>query len=84
VRAFFTAQSEAQLGDALARALDSEKVVLLVDGLDEATDVVAARTVATILATFAESRDPPSFSSRPDHTGFKPWVALPHHGREWN
>jgi hypothetical protein len=57
VREFYRAQSEPQLGEALVRALGTSKVVLLIDGLDESSDPVAARTVGAVLATFAETRN---------------------------
>ena len=43
----------------MSKALASARVLLLVDGLDEASDPTAARTVATVLATFVESRNLP-------------------------
>jgi hypothetical protein len=66
VSEFFEAQSEPMLADEMRKALASAKVLLLVDGLDEATNPTAARTVAAMLATFAESRNLPALiTSRP-------------------
>jgi hypothetical protein len=66
VREFARAQSEPQLGEALVKALGSSKAVLLIDGLDESSDVTAASTVANVLSTFVETRDLPVFvTSRP-------------------
>jgi NACHT domain-containing protein len=63
---FFEAQSEPMLAAEMRKALASAKVLLLVDGLDEASDPTAARTVAAMLATFAESRNLPALiTSRP-------------------
>jgi hypothetical protein len=56
VREFYRAQSEPELGEGVARALGTSKVILLIDGLDEAIDATAARTVAALLATFVETR----------------------------
>src|SRR5271165_1284968 len=66
VREFFEAQSEPKLAAEMSKALASAKVLLLVDGLDEATDQTAASTIAAVLATFAESRNLPALiTSRP-------------------
>ena len=66
VREFYRAQSEPELGEAVARALGTSKAIVLVDGLDESSDATAARTVAALLATFAESRRLPVLvTSRP-------------------
>jgi predicted NACHT family NTPase len=66
VREFFEAQSEPKLAAEVSKALASAKVLLLVDGLDEASDPTAARTVAAVLATFAEMRNLPVLvTSRP-------------------
>lgn len=67
VRAFFLAQSEPQLADAICKALGNSKVLLLVDGLDEASDPVAARTVAATLSSFVESRDLPAIVTTRPH-----------------
>lgn len=59
VRAFFEALGDEPTGDALALALRSGKVLLLVDGLDEAVDRLTTKTVASLLHTFTESRNIP-------------------------
>lgn len=70
VREFYRAQSERELGEAVAKALGTSNVILLVDGLDEASDATAARTVAAVLATFAETRSLPALvTSRPHGEG---------------
>lgn len=76
VQTFFEARGDRALGDALARALDGGRVVLLVDGLDEAADRTAARTVSSLLFAFAENQKiPVILTSRPH--GLTAFGALP-------
>lgn len=76
VQAFFEVRGDRALGDALARALDGGRVVLLVDGLDEAADRTAARTVSSLLFAFAENQKiPVILTSRPH--GLAAFGALP-------
>jgi hypothetical protein len=66
VAEFFRALSEPDLADDVRRALSSEKVILLIDGLDEATNQAAAQTVAAVLTSFIGSRKLPALvTSRP-------------------
>lgn len=66
VTAFFLAQSQPVLADDMRKALGGSHIVLLVDGLDEATDSTAAQTVAALLSAFVEARGfPVLVTSRP-------------------
>jgi hypothetical protein len=56
IREFYRAQSEAELGEMVVKALATSRIILLVDGLDESNDATAATTVAAVLATFTETR----------------------------
>lgn len=52
--------------DALKQALDDERLLLVVDGLDEATNDVAANTALALLETFVSARAVPALvTSRP-------------------
>ena len=63
---FLRAQSEPDLAEEMRKALTGPRIVLLVDGLDEATDPTAAETVAALLSAFVEARGfPVLVTSRP-------------------
>jgi len=76
VQAFFEARGDRALGEALARALDGGRAVLLVDGLDEAADRTAARTVSSLLFAFAENQKMPVILTSRPH-GLTAFGALP-------
>ena len=59
VQKFFEAHSDPILASVLSRAVHSAKVILLVDGLDEASDPAIANTLAGLLVTFVEQNDVP-------------------------
>lgn len=66
VTEFFRAQSEPALADKVCNALTGERTILLVDGLDEASDTTAAQTVAAVLSAFVETHGIPTLlTSRP-------------------
>jgi len=66
VAEFFRAQSEPDLAVEMRKALAGPRIILLVDGLDEATDPTAAQTVAALLSAFVETRGLPALvTSRP-------------------
>jgi hypothetical protein len=66
VAEFLRAQSRPELADDMRKAVAGPRIVLLVDGLDEATNTTAAQTVAALLAAFVEARGCPAFvTSRP-------------------
>ena len=67
VAEFLRAQSRPELADDMRKALAGSQIVLLVDGLDEATDPTAAQTVAALLAAFVESRGCPAFATSRPH-----------------
>ncbi|MCI0429911.1 MAG: NACHT domain-containing protein [Rhodospirillales bacterium] len=60
VTEFLQALSEPVLAEQMRKALSSTKIVLLIDGLDEASDPTAGRTVATILGALVEARNVPA------------------------
>jgi hypothetical protein len=66
VAELFRAQSRPELAREMQKALRSARVLLLVDGLDEALDVAAAQTAATLLSAFVEAHACPTLlTSRP-------------------
>ncbi len=67
VAEFFRAQSAPDLADELRKALAGSRIVLLVDGLDEATDPTAAQTVAALLSAFVEARGFPTLVTTRPH-----------------
>jgi len=64
---FLRALDETDLADALKRAVSSGKIVLLVDGLDEAQDVTVAQTLVALLTAFAERRGIPVVATSRPH-----------------
>lgn len=67
VAEFFRAQGEASLADEMRRAVLGKRVVLLVDGLDEASDAAAAQTLTTILTAFVDRNNIPVVASSRPH-----------------
>ncbi|MEU6230700.1 NACHT domain-containing protein [Streptomyces sp. NPDC047042] len=66
VRAWLTRYSAQHLHDLAARALDDDRLLLVVDGLDEWTDEDSARPALTLLENFVRSRNVAAIvSSRP-------------------
>jgi hypothetical protein len=51
---FFRAQGEPRLAENMRRAVAGKGIVLLVDGLDEATDPTAAQTLIAVLTAFID------------------------------
>jgi len=64
---FFRAQGETSLGDDLRRAVLGKRVVLLVDGLDEASDPTAAQTLLALLTAFVERNSIPVVATSRPH-----------------
>lgn len=57
VHAFFIAHSEPEIAAQMRAAVLGGRILLLVDGLDEAVSEPSARTVSTVLATQVEAKD---------------------------
>jgi hypothetical protein len=64
---FFRAQGEAGLADDMRRAVLGKGIVLLVDGLDEATDATAAQTLVAVLTAFVDRSGIPVFATSRPH-----------------
>ena len=64
---FFRAQGEAGLADDMRRAVLGKGIMLLVDGLDEASDETAAHTLAAILTAFVDRSGIPVFATSRPH-----------------
>jgi predicted NACHT family NTPase len=60
VVAFLRAQNQPELAEGMRKALAGSRIILLVDGLDEAADPTAAETVAALLSSFVEARGCPA------------------------
>jgi hypothetical protein len=67
VYAFIAAQNDVPLANDMRRALASQKIVLLVDGLDEARGDAAPDTVLAGLTTFVEMRNIPVIATSRPH-----------------
>lgn len=67
VAAFFSSQGETALAAEMRRAVCSESIVLLVDGLDEASDATAARTLVAILTARASRTGVPILATSRPH-----------------
>jgi hypothetical protein len=67
VHAFIAAQNDVPLANDMRRALASQKIVLLVDGLDEARGNTAPDTVLAGLTTFVEMREVPVIATSRPH-----------------
>jgi hypothetical protein len=67
VHAFIAAQSDVALADEMKRVLSSQKIVLLVDGIDEARNEAASDSVLAGLTAFAERRNVPVFATSRPH-----------------
>lgn len=67
VHAFIAAQNDAQLANDVRQALASQKILLLVDGLDEARGNTAPDTVLAGLTTFVEMRNVPVIATSRPH-----------------
>jgi len=67
VHAFIAAQNDVPLANDMRRALASQKIVLLVDGLDEARGNTAPDTVLAGLTTFVEMRSVPVIATSRPH-----------------
>ena len=66
VAGFLAAQGEAALVPDVLRALESDRVIYLVDGLDEASDPRVAETLAALLTSYVNRRNAPAIvTSRP-------------------
>jgi hypothetical protein len=64
---FFRAQGEAGLADDMRRAVLGKGIVLLVDGLDEATNATAAQTLVAVLTVFVNRSGIPVFATSRPH-----------------
>ena len=67
VTEFFRAQSETALALDMRRAVNSQKVIFLVDGLDESTDQTAAQTVIALLTAFVDRHNIPVVATSRPH-----------------
>jgi hypothetical protein len=67
VSEFFRAQGEPSLADDMRRAVLGKGIVLLVDGLDEASDTTAAHTLVAILTAFVDRNDVPALATSRPH-----------------
>jgi hypothetical protein len=67
IHAFIKSQSDAAFADDVKRALGDNKVILLVDGLDEARGSAASETVLAGLTTFVEMRGVPMIATSRPH-----------------
>lgn len=67
VHAFIAAQSDLELANDMRRALSGDRIVLLVDGLDEAKTDAASDTLLAVLTQFAERRSLPVFATTRPH-----------------
>jgi NACHT domain-containing protein len=69
VAEFFRSQGEGGLADDMRRAVSGQRIVLLVDGLDEASNPTAARTLVAVLTALASRTGIPILAtSRPHGT----------------
>ena len=64
---FFRAQGDAELAEDMRRAIRSKKIVLLVDGIDEASDATVARSLVAVLATMARTTALPIIATSRPH-----------------
>ena len=64
---FFRAHGESGLADEMRRAVLGKGIVLLVDGLDEATDATAAQTLVAVLTAFVDRSGIPVFATSRPH-----------------
>lgn len=64
---FFRSQGDASLAEEMRRAVCGHRIVLLVDGLDEASDAVAARTLVAVLTAFASRTEIPILATSRPH-----------------
>ena len=80
VEAFFSAQNETALGQHMRRALRTRKIILLVDGLDEATNQNAAQTTLATLTAFIQGHRIPTIATSRPH-GIR---GLAGFGGNWN
>jgi NACHT domain len=64
---FFRSQGEAGLADEMRRAMSGQGIVLLVDGLDEASDMTAARTLVAVLTALASRTAIPILATSRPH-----------------
>lgn len=76
VVAFLEARGEPELGSDAKKVLLSGRALLLVDGIDEAQDPVAARTIAALLFAQADARQLPVIATSRPH-GLRTLGALP-------
>jgi len=68
VAEFFRSQGDADLADLMRRAVSGrEGIVLLVDGLDEASDATAARTLVAVLTALASRTGMPILATSRPH-----------------
>ncbi|MCK1354229.1 NACHT domain-containing protein [Bradyrhizobium sp. CW7] len=67
VHAFVAAQNDVALANSMRQVLATRKIVLLVDGLDEARGSTASDTVLAGLTTFAEMRNVPVIATSRPH-----------------
>lgn len=67
VHAFIAAQSDVALADEMKRVLSGQKIVLLVDGIDESRNEAASDSVLAGLTAFVERRNVPVFATSRPH-----------------
>jgi hypothetical protein len=67
VSEFFRSQGDAGLAEEMRRAVCGQRIVLLVDGLDEASDAVAARTLVAVLTALASRTAIPILATSRPH-----------------
>ena len=64
---FIRTQGEADLAEDMRRAVRGNRIVLLVDGLDEAIEPTAAQTLIALLTTFVDRRSVPVVATSRPH-----------------
>lgn len=67
VFAFFQAQGDGDLARDMRKAVSSQKIILLVDGLDEASDQAAAQLLVALLSAYVDRRNIPVIATSRPH-----------------
>jgi len=67
VSEFFRSQGDTGLADEMRRAVGGQNIVLLADGIDEASDVTAARTLVAVLTAFSSRTGIPILATSRPH-----------------